>query len=175
MLKIQLTIAFLFSAFVIFAQNAPSVAFSNKPIEIGLDVVAPLTNDKGFAFLLKQRISKPVQKKWEKQNSLRLLTTIRQNYRTSSFTSLPHGDSVRLIVDTTNYKRINVGLGFERQLLKKRMRFSFGGDIIYEYGRSKRQAANYIQKGGVTNQTYASSSKGNDHSLGFSILGGFNY
>lgn len=169
----------LFAALHVFGQT--EISGTNPKLEsfeIGLDAMAPIRYDFGLSVLLKERISTPVRpEKWVKCGAARLLTTVyddtRERKRADIFFKNP--DSLKYYLDTTQTFNTTVALGYERQLYKKRMRFSFGGDFQFIYDHIYELSTTYWQTPKRLFSTDRTRTEGNQNWVGISIFTGFNY
>lgn len=177
MLKIQLIISLLFVTIAVLAQSESKsiIAFSNKPFEVGYDFIANLKNDRGVTLVFKQRIHQQEPKMWERQTAVRLLGSYNENNITNAFEYGIRGDSSLLSFDTSFYRQVNFSLGLEKQVVRKRMRLSFGADLIYSNKWGDRQSAKYTKKTTGTFLSFASTGTSRTRSLGISAFAGFNY
>jgi hypothetical protein len=175
MIKKQLLFWLLLLAVNLSAQDSTRLQFSNKIFEIGIDGATALHNTQGIGFVAKARMGQPVFKKWGKQSALRLVTTFYKNDQMYNYRYELSADSFRINNDTSYSRYTNIAFGIERQLVKKRMRYNYGMDIVYEFGQSEGSSQTLTEKGGQVYPVYASMSTTDNRKVGISIFVGCNF
>lgn len=170
----------LFITLNVMGQASTSGSGTNlEKFEIGLDAMTPIRYDLGVSLLLKTRVTDQPSpsKKWVKSGSLRLLTTFYNDTREQKKIDLFFRgvDSVKYDLDTTKTVSSTVAVGYERQFYKKRVRFSFGGDLQFSYNKENRRSTEYFETGNMTYPGDITTFQSKQYRTGISVLAGFNY
>ena len=170
----------LFITLTVKGQASTSGSGTNlEKFEIGLDAMAPIRYDLGVSLLLKTRVTdQPSQtKKWVKSSSFRMLTTFYNDTRECKKIDIFFRgvDSIKYDLDTSKTVSSTVAVGYERQLYKKRVRVSFGGDLQFRYNKENRRSTDYFETGNMTYPGDMTTFQSKQYRTGISVFAGFNY
>ncbi len=106
--------------------TAPESGLSH---EIGLDFAPFVRGQQGLSLLYKQKLGQTTTHNWQKQTAFRLLTGFYKEPIGSDGLPYQKGDTIFVQNSVGDANRYFINMGVERQLIKNKFRFYYGGDI----------------------------------------------